>query len=363
MNTHTSHRPLALASLFLVPLVPLYAADNDPISRVRLEEPKENLNRISVGYAAGWNFKADFSRVNPAGSGSAGPATGGGVDRFYDDGYNRVDRTGNDGGFTRFWGYKNESQVDLPNDRLLMHSTRSTGGTIKDVEGDPQHGFQLTFNRQLGRNKDNKWTWGLEAAFGWTFIEIEDSGASPFGTRTITDAYNLNGVHPPWVGGEPNSKYPGFAGTFDGPNSEIEDTPARTITKNPITGTRGFDGDFYYFHMGPYFEIPFADKWSAVISAGVAVGVMDGHLNFNEVVAIPSAGTTRREHGSVDEVDFLVGGYLSATLKYAIDQKWSIFGGGQFQGMTSYEASGKGRKISLDLSTTPFLVAGVSYTF
>jgi hypothetical protein len=362
MKTHTPHRSWVLAPLMLAPLVPLYAADNDPASRVRLEAPKENLNRISVGYAAGWGFKATFER--PSGSNRGpGPATGGGVDRFYDDGYNRVDQTGNASGYTSFWGYKNDSQLDAANDRLLMHSTRSTGGKMDDVEDDPQHGFQLTFNRQLGRVKDQKWAWGLEAAFGWTPIDIDASGKSPFGTRTITDAYNLNGVRPPWVGGNSDPQYAGHAGTFEGPGTLIEDSPTRTITRNPIAGSRRFEADFYYLHLGPYIEMPISGKWSAVVSAGLSLGLMDGQLHFNELVANPTTGTTRRERGHVDDADVLVGGFLNATLNYALNEKWSVFAGGQFQSMSSYEAEGKGRKVTLDLTINPYAVAGVSYSF
>jgi hypothetical protein len=369
MTTHSSSRSWLLAPLVLVPLVPLYAADNDPISRVRLEEPREDLNRFSVSYAAGWNFKADFSRSNNGRNRSPGPATGGGIDRFYDDGYNRVDSHNNDGGYTSFWGYKNASQLDTDNDRLLMHSTRQTGGKIEDVEGDPQHGFQITWNRELCRNKENNWRYGIETAFGLSFIDIDHSGPATAGTRTITDAYNLNAVRPPWLGGTENAEYPGHAGPYDpqGPATIIDDSPNRTITSSArgalITGTREFDAHFYYLHLGPYVEIPIHEKWSAVISAGLSLGIMDGHLHFNEVVTVPAAGTSTRERGTVDDLDLLVGGYLSATLNYALNQNWSVFGGGQYQGMTGYEASGKGRKVTLDLTATPFIVAGVSYTF
>ncbi|HMJ89223.1 MAG TPA: hypothetical protein VK530_05380 [Candidatus Acidoferrum sp.] len=368
MKTHTSPRPWFLASLVLAPLVPmpLYAADNDPISRVRLEEPKEDLNRISVSYSAGWNFKADFKHSNPGRNRGPGPATGGNVDRFYDDGYNRVDRTDNGGGITSFWGYKNESQVDLPNDRILMHSTRATGGTIKDVEDDPQHGFQLTFNRELTRSDDNKRIWGLEAAFGWTFLNIDDDRPARAGTRTITDAFNLNAVEPPFVGGEPSTEYI-HQGTFNGPGSLIDSAPTRTITGSAngaiITGSRELDADFYYFHIGPYLELPIAEKWSAVLSAGLSIGIMDGHLHFNERVTVPSAGTSVRQRGDVDQLEVLVGGYLSATIRYEIDADWSVFAGGQYQGMTSYEASGRGREVTLDMTATPFAVVGASYTF
>lgn len=52
--------------------------------------------------------------------GTIGPATEGGVDRFYDDGFVRVDATDNFYGFTWFWGYQNPSQV--VGDSIEFHS-------------------------------------------------------------------------------------------------------------------------------------------------------------------------------------------------------------------------------------------------
>lgn len=47
----------------------------------------------------------------------------GGVDHDYDDGYVRVDSSGNAGGLTWFWGYQNQSQV--PDDGFIhFHVTR-----------------------------------------------------------------------------------------------------------------------------------------------------------------------------------------------------------------------------------------------
>jgi hypothetical protein len=147
----------------------------------------------------------------------------------------------------------------------------------------------------------------------------------------------------------------------------IDDSPTRSITRNPngaiITGRRHFDADFFFFHFGPYAEFPITEKLKAVVSGGLAFGVMAGHFQFNERETVPSAGTSTRKRGEVDNVEALVGGFFSATLNYALDEKWSIFGGGQFQSLTGYEASANGRKVKLDLTTTPFLVTGVTYSF
>ena len=46
------------------------------------------------------------------GQGTIGSATESGIDRFYDDGFVRVDETGNADGYTSFYGYQSEEQLN-----------------------------------------------------------------------------------------------------------------------------------------------------------------------------------------------------------------------------------------------------------
>jgi hypothetical protein len=101
-----------------------------------------------------------------------GPATGGGVDRLYNDGYVRVDSTSNPDGYTWYWGYQNSAQVQ--GDFILFHC---------QIALDP--------NTQ----------------------------------ETITDTYSLNGVVPPSAP---------YSGTFLGPGPLIPNAPfSRSITVVP----------------------------------------------------------------------------------------------------------------------------------
>src|SRR5580692_989632 len=101
----------------LLPVSAAFAQLNDDTDRP--------TQRFGLSYRAGFNITADFRNLGgfPASS-SPGPATGGGIDRIYDDGYVRVDSSGNAGGQTWFWGYKNASQIP-GNDTVVMHSTLS----------------------------------------------------------------------------------------------------------------------------------------------------------------------------------------------------------------------------------------------
>lgn len=389
MTPHTAPRSLILAPLILAPLFPLYAADNDPASRIKLEEPKnERLNRFSVSYGTAWNINANFTQNgghirNSQGAGpydTANPANNRGVDRFYDDGYHRSDVNGNKDGLSWFWAYRNEGQVNVEADTISMHSTTVAPVKSKDASDDPQHGAQVKWNRELGHGKENKVRWGFEVGFGWSGLDIEDSRSLQGGARTITDTYNLGGVDPgdniiPEGATEPDPVDfgPGklYPGTYDGPGSLIDDLPNRTFDSNRrgalVTGTRTFEGNLWFMHLGPYVEFPIVKKLSAVVSGGLAVGCLHGEYSYNERSVVTAPGYTSpvitRSRGQDEDTQALVGGYISATLLYEIDTRWGIFVGGQFQSLGEYSSSTAGRKVEIDLSTTPFVTAGVSCSF
>jgi hypothetical protein len=357
-----------LATLLLAPFIPLMAADEDPVLRVKLNEPQpEYKNRFGISYRAGFNITAQFKNVGNvargAGGRGPGPATGGGIDRFYDDGYNRVDTSGNKDGLTWFWGYKdNETQVP-GNDTLVMHSTTVSPITSKTIDSDPEHGGEVTWNREFCRSEKNKWICGLEGAFGWTDIDIRDHRPLVGGERKISDAFDLGGVNPNVP--PQNAQYPGHAGTFEGPGPLIDDSPTRTTMYSPngatVFGTRRFDGDLWTFRLGPYMDFPLDDKWTFSLSAGAAVGVLDGEFQFRQVASTSSGSGF--QSGSGNKTEVLYGGFVSATIHYAITEQWGAFVGGQYLGLTGYSAKAAGQKIELDLARTAFLVVGMSLTF
>src|SRR5205823_187451 len=87
--------------------------------------------------------------------------------------------------------------------------------TSRNNDGDPQHGLELTYNRQLGRV--GRAFWGVEAALNFTDLTISDQRSFRGTVVRASDTYRTGGgaVLKP---AEPN----GFAGTFEGP---AEDDP------------------------------------------------------------------------------------------------------------------------------------------
>jgi len=238
--------------------------------------PGPSLNRFSVSYRAGFNITADFKNIGsfPAlghsvfGQGqqpaAPGPATGGVINRTYEDGYNWVDNSTppNAFGFTRYWGYDygdNNSSAARPSqlqgNTIVMHSTSSAGVTSKDRDDDPVHGFEISYNHEFSR--DSQMRVGLEAAFGYSPLNIRDSGELSGTANRITDAFALPAIPPP----APYSHGPDLS--IEG-NPVIGDSPTRTTAAiaDSISGARRLSSDLFGFRVGPYAEFALSSRVS-----------------------------------------------------------------------------------------------------
>src|SRR6185295_19021010 len=86
----------------------------------------EWLKHFRVGMSFGLNMKTDFTTSGsfPISGSNPGPAAPK-LDHFYDDGYVRVDQTGDALNRTSFWGYRDATQRDTAAETLTYHGTRS----------------------------------------------------------------------------------------------------------------------------------------------------------------------------------------------------------------------------------------------
>src|SRR5205823_4335854 len=163
----------------------------------------------------GLNISAKFKGLGGYLAGSnPGPTPAGAPPRSiwnYDNGYVFEDIQGSASDFTWYWGYSGQPspQAQVPGNDFL-YLTRSS--SLADVnsgarQNDPQlPGFELTYNRQLGR--EGQATWGVEGAFNYLNVEIRDNRTLFGNVTAVTDGYALNGVVPP---------SPEYHGDFQGP--------------------------------------------------------------------------------------------------------------------------------------------------
>ena len=357
--SHFNHaRPLIAASLFAAAVAAAQDTQSTLPPGLRLEEPEKPLkNRFGLSYRPGFNISANFKRLGtfPAQT-NPGPPTGRG-DRTYDDGYVRPD-SGASPGLTWNWGYQNDSQVP-GNDTILFNSSSSPGnGVSEDNRSSPYNGLELTYDRYLGK-VGKRGSWGLEAAFAYNIINIDDDSPVKSSVNRLTDTYALNGVIPPQAP---------YNGSFAGPGPLISDSPTRSTSTIPagaqVTGKREFDGDLFGLRLGPYLEVPLDknDKWNVSLSGGMVLAVVSSEFRYRESTTIMGVGTVNSS-GSGTDSDFMVGAYFGGNVSYSFNKSWSVFAGAMYQYLPDYSQKVDGRVVEVDFTKSVFVNLGVRFAF
>lgn len=319
-----------------------------PLALLGADAP-ENPNRLSLGPRFGLNFKADFK--NSGGFKTPGVAPGlavGGVAHTYNDGYVLVDSSGNLGGLTTFWGYQNASQV--VGGGMEFHAIAASGpSTARD---NPQFGAEFIYQRVFGSLPTAlPGRWGMEAGFGYTALDLRNQRR---GTVAVTtDTFPLGGVLPP---------APPYNGTFAGPGALLGDTPVRTTTFATQSGQHKLSGEMFTLRVGPFAEMNLTPKLSLAASVGLTLAPTSVDYDFTETDTLAS-GVGFTSTGRSSKSKLLYGPYVSAMLRYDFNQSWGIYGGAQFQNLTSLEQSTGGRSGRLDPGTTVYVTMGVTWKF
>jgi hypothetical protein len=356
-----------------VAVQPALSNDDSNMPPVTLESPPpENRNRLALSYRMGLNISVDFKKLGgfPALT-DPGPSTGSTANRNYDNGYNRVDISTNAGGLTWNWGYQNANQIQ-GNSIVLDSSSSLNNGSSNGHQNDPQHGLELSYSRELHRSDNDKWRFGLEGAFGLSFIDVSDSSTVLTTVNRITDTYTVPGG----VFVIPSAPY---NGTFQGPGPVISSslgtgTGVRTITAIPgaavVTGERALDANVYMIRLGPYLEIPLSRKFSAILNGGLTLAFADVDFTYRETVTIAGVGSVSRS-STGGETDFLVGGYIGGAISYAVTKEISVFAGAQWEAAGSSVSNSRllnnqvdtKKESVLDLGKSIILNFGVAYSF
>jgi hypothetical protein len=314
------------------------------------------LNRFSLGPRFGFNFKADFRNVPlpfaPLPATSPGPVAGG-VDHTYDDGYVRLDASGNAGGLTWNWGYQNASQV--VGDTMQFHARQAQSGfgpSSQRASDDLQYGLELTYQRVIG-NFLSSGHWGFEAAFGYTDLDLRAQRSGVGSSKLTTDSFPLNGVLPPGAG---------YNGTFVGPGALLGDFPTRSIAHGTVSSREKLSGQIYGFRIGPFAEWNLTPHLSLAASVGLTVAPASVDYEFSETARIAGGGTFVTS-GHSSKSDVLFGPYASAMLRYDFTERWGVYMGAQFQNLGSLQQSSGTRTARLDQSATIYATVGATWKF
>lgn len=340
-------------SLGLVLLTSVASAQTNRLTREDLICPcVQPVNRFGVSYRMGFSISARFKNLGGYAAGSnPGPAIAG-IDHNYDDGYNRVDSSTNNNNTTWNWGYQNASQIS--GNTVTMSSSSAAGNSASgERKEDPQHGIELSYNRELGHFE--KWRWGIETALSYNDVTIGHNGPLSGNLTTIRDTYT-----------GPIFPLAPYSGTFEGPGPLLGTIPNRTITSGAggasVTGNRQFNADIYGLRLGPYLELPLDDRWAISLSGGLALLSVNSEFKFRETVTIAGlAPETRRGSGS--QSDILPGGYIGGNFLYSLYDNVNLFAGAQFQTAGTYSHKESGKEVEMDLGKSVFVNLGVGFSF
>jgi hypothetical protein len=309
----------------------------------------------------GLNITVDFKKLGGLALSDPGPPTGSAVNRNYDNGYNRVDSSGNAGNLTWYWGYQNPNSV--VGDNLSLQSYRTpANATSSNHSDDPQSGVEIFYQRELKRGK--RWRLGAEAAAGYTYISVSDSSTLKNKSYRTNDTFALGGIIAPLAP---------YNGTFQGPGALIGSAPADRTTdvlagSATIVGNRNLESDVFLFRLGPYLEYQLTERFSLIANGGLTLAVTRTDFSFNEIVTISDPGNdinlvSSRRSGSGTETDFLVGGYVGGGIQYALTRQINLVAGARYQMAGETVSTEGGKRGLLDLGKSIIVTLGASYSF
>ncbi len=360
----------AWLGLVCVPALNLYSAEMSDAEFARYfdhskQEEGDWPRHFRIGALVGFNIKADFkvdgtfdvSGSNPGNTGDAGR----GQNHFYDDGYVRVDDTGNAGGVTTFWGYDNASQYNAGAQTLTFHSANKyTASGSASVDGDAQVGIDLAYGGHLFRYGSALVGW--EFGFGWLPINLQDNQQMNATATRAVHSFNTGGTPLPDAPYH-DSGIPGIDG-----RPTIQDRPTLVNAAEPapggaiVSGHRELDVTLYNFRLGPTLHWELGRKWAAALSTGGAMGIISGDLKHDEIILFSDSSSALNK-GRVSDTKAVYGWYVGGTLMYHADDRGDLFIGAQYMPMGRATFSGAGRKAELDMSGGLFLSAGINWPF
>lgn len=341
--------PVVLLGLATSPAIPARAYTETPA-----EDFADRRNLFRVGARTMFDVGLRFRDTGTSIANQAGPATGGGQDRTYADGFVRVDASANDGGQTWFWGYRNDAQYRPGDSALDFHAySGNPYGDAFDASDDLRWGGEFAYTRIVGPCMGGRW--GIDLGFDWTDFRLDDGGSFSGSLTQLTDSYALVGVIPPSAP---------YSGSSAGPGPLLSDSPTRTFGPLPTTvnGHYSLSGSLYGFKLGPMIEVPLGDHVSAQLSAGLAVALFDADLEFNEVASVASGATWVRD-GRGGSRDWLFGGYARAQLTLRLTDALGLYGAAEFQGLEGTAFSAGSREAQLDFDSTFQFAAGLTLRF
>lgn len=314
--------------------------------------------RLRVGVSALHGVTSKFSNLGVAGFVSnPGSSIGGAEERFYDDGFNRVDISGNAGDLTSYWGYSDSGQYD--GSSIGLSSLATTGRAEAKEDEDFIPGVEVGLDYPLGGALDVEWIdeWGMSLLFQWHRIDIDSSSAVASGTMLVEDSYSTNGAVPP---AGP------YAGSFTGPGFLLGSVPDRSISSIPggglVEGKRSIDADLFGLNLGPYARVRLNDCFTLNLSAGAILAYMNSDYQYKSSSSI-AGDVTGSISGRDNDEDFLWGAYARVGGEYRISQFSNLYFDIGYRKTEDFEQEVNGSRAEVEFDSVVTVSAGFSRKF
>jgi hypothetical protein len=319
--------------------------------------------RFGAGYAPVIGLQADFSGLGSFDNAFTPQALGGGVDYNYDDGYVRVDSSGNLGGETWNWSYNDPAQHDPAGAGSIAYSlSNSLSDASARDDGSLDNGFETYAYFDMGAVgmaalKDRGATWGFRGGLHYARVDMGNGAPLTSRVETLTDRFSLGG------GVAPQAP---FTGSFAGPGPLIGDSPfERSISSGGealVTGSRDLDVHLTTFNFGTFLEMPVTPRFHMTLEGGASAAIAAGSYDFQSETSITGLGK-RRSSGSTSETTILPGLYLGLSGIYQVNGSWGIQAAGRFQYMDDFEMETNGSSAVLSFDSAFVLSLGALYSF
>jgi len=312
-----------------------------------------------IGAVSGFNVKGSFklSGQFPISGTDPGAIGVNGVEHVYDDGYVRVDGTGNAQGYSGYWGYENASQYDPGSQQILFrHSTSFTGQGSGSGENDFSIGAELAYGGGIRRWERMRLGW--EAGFAWLPSEIADSSPIPALINGDIYAHSVGTVIPP------QAPYQGGPSGVGGPTISDLSTVVGSYSDNSgtVLGSRTLEMDLFIFRLGPTLFFDVSPEVGLSVSAGPAAAFVSQTYSYNESVTLHN-GTTSNNRGSFSDSTFIYGAYVNLIGTYHLEVNGDLYLGLQYLPLTDAGISQSGREATADFSGQLMISAGINWTF
>lgn len=360
------------------------AKGGDKGTRLEKRASSSGKNRLELRGRVMLNIDASFSGIGgfPA-QNVAGTPVG---TRSYDDGFVMDDFDGNTpspgGPLTDNWQYQNAGQVRVAGATTYLDMTISSATptlSSADVDGGGvEPGFDLVYTRELGRN--DRVSWGLQAAFGYTRVNVGDNRTLTGPSMVFTDSYDVTAVAvgatiPTVLPGAvpPPPPPPATTGTLipvapDGAVSGVTTiVPGGAIT----SGNRELQTDIIGLRLGPSLEYSLSDKVGLGLAFGGVGAIINSEFQYTESTTIPGMGpalqpgvsATQTSAGAVSDTSFEGGAFVEASLSARLGERVSAMVGGQYIYTGKFNQTVDTHTASLNLNHSIGVFAGLSFGF